>query len=133
MSFTENPIGGDIAYTESFCNLSSKRNRTLELFFEAYGANRLLAVSEPLVTLYEHQSPKMPIDTLSIKHGLLISIGYRYCLVIPIINGQADFANSKRVNVGTYDSFNLMSKSFSLKYEHLGTKIDFPTLKVVQL
>lgn len=130
MGFSEYPIGGDIVYTEPFCNLSSKRVKTHEILFEAYGANRLLTLSEPLVSMYQYQN-KSSIDKFGVSYGMLVSIGPKFCLVIPIVNGRADYSESRRVNVGTSDAFNLMSKSLNFKYEHLRPKFSFPALKVL--
>jgi actin-related protein len=130
LGYTDHPIGGDLVYTEAFCNLTAKREKCLELFFEAYGFQRMLPLCEPLLSLYQYQKPETPLDRLSVEYGMLISIGYKFCLIIPIIAGRADFAHSRRINVGTADCFTLMSKSLSIKYEHLSLKMNFPTLKV---
>lgn len=133
LGYTDHPIGGDIVYTETLCNTLHKREKTLELFFEAYGAKRVLPLCEPLVSMYQYQNAKDSLERFSRDYGLIVSIGYKFCLIIPIVDGKADFTHSRRVSIGTSDCFSLMSKSFTLKYEHLGTKIDFRTLKVVFL
>lgn len=130
LGFTEHPVASDIVYTETLCNTTHKREKMLELFFEAYGAKRVLPLCEPLISMYQHQLAGHSLDRFSQDFGVVISVGYKYCLVIPIVEGKPDFSHARRVSVGTNDCFNLMSKSFTLKYEHLGTKIDFRTLKV---
>ena len=64
MGASDYPVGGDLAYTEVFSNTSNKRNRTFELFFEAYGFDRLLALSEPLVSLYDANSKHKSLTSL---------------------------------------------------------------------
>lgn len=130
LGYNDHPIGGDLMYSESFCNLTSKREKTLELFFEAYGVQRILPLSEPLISMYQYQKPETPLDRFSVEYGMIVSVGYKYCLVIPIIGGKADLGHARRINVGTSDCFNLMSKSLTLKYEHLSLKMNFATLKV---
>lgn len=120
----------DLLCTEGFCNLSSKRGKAFELFFEGYGMNRVLPLSEPLVSMYEYQE-SAPLTRLGPDYGMLVSVGNRNCMITPIIEGNADFYSSRRINVGLHDSFNVMSKMFTLKYEYLCTKMDFATLKTI--
>lgn len=132
MGYCDHPVGGDLLYTEAFCNLSLKRAKTHEIFFEAYGFDRLIPLSEPIVSLYEHQK-EAPLDALHADHGLLVSLGSKFCLVVPIVKGVADFSHSKRINVGTTDSFNLLYKTLHLKYEHLRPKFSFKAVKVASV
>jgi actin-related protein len=129
---SEFPMCGDIIYTEPFTNLSQKRESTLRLFFEGYGVNRLCPLPEPLVNLFDHPFKQQTVSKQS-SNGMVISVGYRQVFIIPILNGQPVMEDSRRINVGSYDCFNYMSKSLSLKYEHLASKFDFPTLKVPTL
>jgi actin-related protein 5 len=131
LGYSDHPIGGDLMFTETFCNLTSKRDKTLELYFEAYGVQRILPICEHLISMYQYQKPETPLDRFSVEYGMLISVGFKFCLVIPIIGGKADFTHSRRINVGTSDCLNLMSKNLILKFEHLSLKMNFATLKVI--
>ena len=130
VGYSEFPVQSNLIYTEPFCNTTAKRAKTSELFFEAYGVNKLLTLSEPLVTLYNYQAPGDSLDKFSTKFGMLISVSHKQCHIIPLVDGKADPERARRVNVGVSDAMNLMSKVFSLKYEYLGTKMDFRTVKV---
>lgn len=130
VGYSEFPIQDNLIYTEPFCNTNVKRAKASELFFEAYGINRLLTLSEPLVTMYNHQSASDSLDEFSTKFGLIVSVSHKCCMVIPIVDGKADFQWSRRMNIGVSDSFNFMSKVFALKYDYLGTKMNYPTVKV---
>jgi actin-related protein len=129
---SEFPISGDIIYTEPFANLSQKRESTMRLFFEGYGVNRLCPLPEPLVNLLDHPF-KAQVASNNQSNGMVVSVGYRQVFIIPIIGGRPAMEDSRRINVGSFDCFTFMSKSLSLKYEHLAAKLDFPTLKVAAL
>lgn len=93
------------------CSLIPPKISTLavmaELLFECYNVP---SIAYGVDCLFSYQHNNSPPD------GLIISIGYHTTHIIPIIDGRADTANSRRINVGGYHITSYMHRLLQLKY-----------------
>lgn len=64
-----------------------------ELLFECYGIPGVSYGVDSLFS-YHYAQPK------PLENALIVSLGYQTCHVIPIINNQTDFENTRRLNIG---------------------------------
>lgn len=78
-----------------------------ELLFECYDVP---SVAYGVDFLWSYQHNSCPPD------GLIISMGYYTTHIIPILNGKAEVANSRRINVGGYHVTFYLHRLLQLKY-----------------
>lgn len=60
---------------------------------------------------------------------LIINFGANSTHIIPIIKGKVDFDSIKRLNFGSYNSFELTGKIITLKNPELKNYLTYPFLK----
>ncbi|XP_066594828.1 actin-related protein 5 [Prorops nasuta] len=104
---TEECLNHPIILTECFLNPNYSRNLMAELLFECYNVP---SIAYGVDCLFSYQHNNCPPD------GLIISIGYHTTHIIPILDGKADFANSRRINIGGYHITSYMHRLLQLKY-----------------
>lgn len=78
-----------------------------ELLFECYNVP---SIAYGVDCLFSYQHNNCPPD------GLIVSIGYHTTQIIPILDGKADPANSRRINIGGYHITSYMHRLLQLKY-----------------
>ncbi|XP_034949594.1 actin-related protein 5 [Chelonus insularis] len=104
---TEGSVNHPIIITEAFLNPNYSRNLMAELLFECYNVP---SIAYGVDCLFSYQHNNCPPD------GLIISIGYHTTHIIPILDGRADAANSRRINIGGYHITSYMHRLLQLKY-----------------
>lgn len=78
-----------------------------ELLFEGYNVPSL---AYGVDSLFSYQHNKCPPD------GLIVSLGYQAIHIIPVLQGQADIKNSKRINLGGFQITSYLHRLLQLKY-----------------
>lgn len=78
-----------------------------ELLFEAYN---IPSLAYGVDCLFSYQYNKCGQD------GLIISIGYQTIHVVPVLDGQADIKNAKRINLGGFQITSYLHRLLQLKY-----------------
>ncbi|XP_011506105.1 PREDICTED: actin-related protein 5 isoform X2 [Ceratosolen solmsi marchali] len=78
-----------------------------ELLFECYN---IPSIAYGVDCLFSYQHNNCPSD------GLIISVGYQATHIIPILDGKADTANSRRINLGGFHITSYMHRLLQLKY-----------------
>ncbi|XP_014235354.1 actin-related protein 5 [Trichogramma pretiosum] len=104
---TEGCVNHPIILTECLLNLNYCRNLMAELLFECYNVP---SVAYGVDFLFAYQHNNCPPD------GLIVSIGHQCTHIVPILDGKADIANSKRINLGGFQVTSYMHRLLQLKY-----------------
>lgn len=78
-----------------------------ELLFECYN---IPSIAYGVDCLFSYQHNNCPSD------GLIVSIGYQATHIIPILDGKADVASAKRINLGGFHITSYMHRLLQLKY-----------------
>ncbi|KAK3866878.1 hypothetical protein Pcinc_027620 [Petrolisthes cinctipes] len=85
-------VAHPIIMTEAFCNPNYSRQLMSELLFECYGVESVSYCVDGLLS-YHRNNPNT-------QDGLLINVGHYTTHVVPILDGIADPANSRRTRMG---------------------------------
>ncbi|XP_068203337.1 actin-related protein 5 [Palaemon carinicauda] len=85
-------VSHPVILTEAFCNPNYSRQLMSELLFECYGIPSVTYCVDGLLS-YHRNNLKNP-------NGLLINIGNYTTHITPILEGYADFMNSRRIRMG---------------------------------
>lgn len=89
-----------------------------ELLFECYNVPSICYGIDALFAYHHYPSAQPPHpDTL------LISFGYHTIHVIPILNNETIFANTRRLNIGGYHVTSFLYRILQLKYPAHATAI----------
>jgi len=83
----------------------------------------MIGVDALFATFNELGSEKYSTET-----SLIISIGHTCCHVIPMLKGKVIFEEIKRVNVGSFSSFENLYKQMNLKHSHHKHYLDYTTV-----
>ena len=81
-----------------------------ELLFEGYHVPQVAYGIDSLFSYNYNKSGEVGTS------GLIISCGYHVTHIIPILNGQVHFKNSRRINVGGSHLTNFFHRLLQLKY-----------------
>ena len=60
----------------------------------------------------------------------MISLGNSTIHIVPIINGQVQFMEIKRINVGGSNSYEIFQKNMNLKFNNQKNKFSLKVLQV---
>lgn len=80
-----------------------------ELLFECYNVPSICYGVDSLFA-YHYSQPEPCCD------ALIVSFGYHTIHVIPLLNGQTVFANTRRLNIGGYHVTSFLYRILQLKY-----------------
>lgn len=111
-----------IIITEPFLNLSYSRRVLNEMLFELYGASKLSTGVDFMFSSNEYLK----------ENGIVISSGYNYTHVVPILNGKPVIDCSRRFNIGGYHHHDYLSKILPLKYPFYRTKMSPEIIQHIQ-
>lgn len=100
-----------IIMSEPVANPNHCRKFTSELMFECYSVPKLTYFTDAMSSWYQAYKNTPNFDT-----GVVIEIGYQMTHVVPIIGGQIDMENVRRVAVGGYHLDYFMLRLLQLKY-----------------
>ncbi|MPC17423.1 Actin-related protein 5 [Portunus trituberculatus] len=103
-------IDHPVILTEAFCNPNYSRQLMSELLFECYGVPTVSYCVDGLLS-YHHNNPSRP-------DGLLVNIGNCTTHVIPILNGFAEPAHSRRIRMGGSHLTRFLWRWLQLRFPH---------------
>lgn len=63
-----------------------------ELLFECYNVPGICYGIDSIFGYHKYHKP--------LENGLIVNLGYQCCHIIPIMNNQTNFENTRRVNTG---------------------------------
>lgn len=87
-----------------------------ELLFECYNVPSIAYGVDALFS-YNFSQPKPKSD------ALIVSFGYHTIHVIPVINNETIFANTRRLNLGGFHVISFLHRILQLKYPSHSTAI----------
>lgn len=105
---TEHSVDHPVVLTEALANPSYSRNKMLELIFEGYGVPQLALGVDSLFSLYA--------NTSNSSTALIVSSSFQVTHVIPVVNGNVDKSNCRRLNLGGYNNCAYLSRLMQLKF-----------------
>lgn len=80
-----------------------------ELLFESYSVPGIsYGIGSLLAYNYSYEPPK--------EDALIVSLGYHTMHIIPILDGEIIFANSRRINTGGFHVVSFLHRMLQLKY-----------------
>ena len=82
-----------------------------ELLFECYSVPEICYGVDSLFSLHENVD-----ETSGTKDALIISCGFHTVHVIPVLNGEVDTEDIRRINVGGFHMINFLHRGLQLKY-----------------
>lgn len=71
-----------------------------ELLFECYNVPGICYGIDVLFGYHCYEQPEKPVQ---LKDVLIVNLGYQACHVIPVLNNQTVFENTRRLNTGKYN------------------------------
>lgn len=112
LGIEDSAISYPVVMTEAFANPQSSRISMNELLFEGYQAPKVTYGIDSLFSYYKSQ----PDFAHTKKTAMIISLGFHSVHFLPIINGQLDSDNGRRLNVGGFHLTNFLHRHLQLKY-----------------
>ncbi|XP_056642695.1 actin-related protein 5 [Diorhabda sublineata] len=113
---TDNSVNHPLVLTEAFLNPNTSRQLMSELLFECY---EIPGLSYGVDSLFSyHYAQVKPLE-----NALIVNLGYQTCHVIPIINNQTIFENTRRLNIGGWNVVTFLHRILQLKYPAHATAI----------
>ncbi|GJQ83179.1 Arp5 [Trypoxylus dichotomus] len=106
---TDNIVQHPIVITEAFLNPNSSRQLMSELLFECY---TVPGVSYGIDSLYSYNYSDKPPE----EDVLIVSLGYHTIHIIPVLDGEIIFENSRRINTGGFHVVSFLHRMLQLKY-----------------
>ena len=100
-----------VLLSEPVANPNHCRKFMSELMFECYSVPKLSYFTDAMSSWYQTYKTSSMSDT-----GVMICIGYQMSHVVPVIQGQIDMENVRRVAVGGYHLDYFMQRLLQLKY-----------------
>ncbi|KAL9648460.1 hypothetical protein ABK040_014080 [Willaertia magna] len=107
-----------ILLTESILNPKSSRISTTELLFECYGIPKVCFLIDALTSSYNNCNLDNNTlnNNLNYENSLIIRSGFHSTHILPILNGQVQWNNCKRLNIGGFHTTDFTLKLMQLKY-----------------
>ncbi|XP_017768856.1 PREDICTED: actin-related protein 5 [Nicrophorus vespilloides] len=106
---TDKCIPHPIVMTEPYLNPNSSRQLMSELLFECYNVPSICYGIDSLFAYNFSQSEPS-------NDALIISMGYHTIHVIPIIDNETNFENTRRINTGGFHVISFLHRILQLKY-----------------
>ncbi|XP_039250320.2 actin-related protein 5-like [Styela clava] len=108
---TEGGIHHPVVLTEPVANPAYCRKQMSELLFEAYNIPKLMYGIDSLFS-YQYNKESLNLGDCA----LVISSGFQSTHILPIIDGNLDLNNVKRINLGGYNNGAYLQRLLQLKY-----------------
>ena len=112
LGIEDTSISYPIVMSEAFANPQSSRISMNELLFEGYQAPKVTYGIDSLFSYYKSQ----PDFAQQKRTALVISLGFHSVHFLPIIKGQLDADNGRRLNIGGFHLTNFLHRHLQLKY-----------------
>ncbi|XP_018024464.1 actin-related protein 5 [Hyalella azteca] len=109
-----------IVMTEPLLNPQHCRALMSELLFECYNVPCAAYCVDGLANYYHNQEAS---SSSGLQDGLLVHIGHHTTHVIPILDGGADVAKSRRIKVGGHSLAKFLCRWLQLQYPHQASNI----------
>ncbi|CAL1298090.1 unnamed protein product [Larinioides sclopetarius] len=107
---TSGCVNHPIVMSEAVCNPNYSRQLMSELLFECYNVPQVSYGVDSLFSFYNYNAKSKGL------FGLVISLGYNTCHVLPIVRSRFDVRNAKRINIGSFNMANFFHRILQLKY-----------------
>ncbi|GFT64993.1 actin-related protein 5 [Nephila pilipes] len=107
---TNGAVNHPIVMTEAVCNPNYSRQLMSELLFECYNVPQVSYGVDSLFSFYNYNAKSKGL------FGLVISLGYNTCHVLPVVRSRFDVRNAKRINIGTSNMDSFFHRILQLKY-----------------
>ncbi|XP_050313319.1 actin-related protein 5 isoform X2 [Anthonomus grandis grandis] len=116
---TENCVPHPVLCTEALLNPNTSRQLMSELLFECYNIPAVCYGIDSLFGYYcfEEKPPDFS------GNALIVHLGYQTCHIIPILDNQVVFENTRRLNTGGFHIVNFLHRLLQLKYPVHATSI----------
>ena len=102
-----------------------------ELLFECYGVPQVAYCVDSLTSYaFNSSTPTGPLPD-----GLIINVGHHNTLVIPVLDGFADYGRSRRIKIGGHSMTRFLYRWLQLQYSHHANAITLSRaeVKIVEL
>ncbi|XP_055933658.1 actin-related protein 5-like [Argiope bruennichi] len=107
---TSGCVNHPIVMSEAVCNPNYSRQLMSELLFECYNVPQVSYGVDSLFSFYNYNAKSKGL------FGLVISLGYNTCHVLPVVRSRFDVRNAKRINIGSFNMANFFQRILQLKY-----------------
>ncbi|GIX73756.1 actin-related protein 5 [Caerostris extrusa] len=107
---TNGCVNHPIVMTEAVCNPNYSRQLMSELLFECYNVPQVSYGVDSLFSFYNYNAKSKGL------FGLVISLGYNTCHVLPVVRSRFDVRNAKRINIGFLQMSTFLQRILQLKY-----------------
>lgn len=103
-------VNHPIVMSEAVCNPNYSRQLMSELLFECYNVPQVSYGVDSLFSFYNYNAKSKGL------FGLVVSLGYNTCHVLPVVRSRFDVRNAKRINIGTSNMDSFFHRILQLKY-----------------
>ncbi|GFW16867.1 actin-related protein 5 [Trichonephila clavipes] len=103
-------VNHPIVMSEAVCNPNYSRQLMSELLFECYNVPQVSYGVDSLFSFYNYNAKSKGL------FGLVVSLGYNTCHVLPLVRSRFDVRNAKRINIGTSNMDSFFHRILQLKY-----------------
>ncbi|ERL95187.1 actin-related protein 5 isoform X1 [Dendroctonus ponderosae] len=112
---TEDCVPHPILCTEAVLNPNTSRQLMSELLFECYNVPGICYGIDSIFGYHNYHKP--------MESALIVNLGYQCCHIIPVLNNQTNFENTRRLNTGGFHIVNFLHRLLQLKYPVHATAI----------
>eukprot|EP00730_Choanoeca_flexa_P004042 TRINITY_DN11584_c0_g10_i1.p1 TRINITY_DN11584_c0_g10~~TRINITY_DN11584_c0_g10_i1.p1 ORF type:complete len:729 (+),score=183.56 TRINITY_DN11584_c0_g10_i1:85-2271(+) len=126
LGVTGEQVNHRIVMTEAVCNPNICRARMSELLFELYGAPEVCYGIDSLFSWY-HNHPQ----TATQGSGLVLSGGHHGSYILPVIDGQLQAFNAKRIDIGGEHLHQYAKQLFNIRQPFLKTELNEDRVKTI--
>ncbi|KAF8783169.1 Actin-related protein 5 like protein [Argiope bruennichi] len=106
-----------------------KKETILDYIFSHLGIHTSGCVNHPIVMSEAVCNPNYSRQCL---FGLVISLGYNTCHVLPVVRSRFDVRNAKRINIGSFNMANFFQRILQLKYSAHASAITLSRVEALQ-
>ncbi|GFY52042.1 actin-related protein 5 [Trichonephila inaurata madagascariensis] len=103
-------VNHPIVMSEAVCNPNYSRQLMSELLFECYNVPQVSYGVDSLFSFYNYNAKSKGL------FGLVVSLGYNTCHVLPLVRSRFDVRNAKRISIGTSNMDGFFHRILQLKY-----------------
>jgi len=128
LGVNDSRVNHPVLVTECFASPDYCRSRLFEQLFECYQTPSVVLGVDALFSHYYNTIAQKDLGNTCI----IISLGHMTTHIVPVINGEVQMNDIKRINVGGYNSFDLLYKHLNLKYPQFKQKLGQNSVQAIQ-
>jgi len=128
LGVNDSRVNHPLIVTECFASPDYCRSRLFEQLFECYQTPSVVLGVDALFSHYYNTIAQKELASTC----LIISLGHMTTHIVPMINGEVQMKDIKRINVGGYNSFDLLYKHLNLKYPQFKQKLGQTSVQAIQ-